>query len=51
MVTLIFLLHYANSAEQIMSIINLELQGVAIMRDMMSMDLEEIFKNADTLDD
>ena len=34
-----------------MSIINLGLQGVAIMRDMMSMDLEEIFKKADTLEE
>ena len=34
-----------------MSIINLGLQEVAIMRDMMSKDLEEIFKKADTLEE
>jgi hypothetical protein len=33
-----------------MSIINLGLQGVAIMRDEMSSHLEEIFEKADTLE-
>ncbi|PKY62399.1 hypothetical protein RhiirA4_488807, partial [Rhizophagus irregularis] len=42
---------WANPAERIMSIINLGLQGVAIMRDSMNADLEEIFKKADTLDE
>jgi hypothetical protein len=42
---------WANPAERIMSIINLGLQEVAIMRDMMSEDLEEIFKKADTLEE
>ena len=42
---------WANPAEQIISIINLGLQGVAIMRDMMSTELEEIFKKADTLEE
>ena len=42
---------WANPAEQIMSIINLGIQGVAIMRESMSADLEEIFKKADTLDE
>ncbi len=41
---------WANSAEQIMSIINLKLQRVVIMRDMMSKDLKEIFKKADILE-
>ena len=35
---------WANPAERIMSIINLGLQGVAIMRDEMSSHLEEIFE-------
>ncbi|PKC10939.1 hypothetical protein RhiirA5_413708 [Rhizophagus irregularis] len=34
-----------------MSIINLELQGVAIMRDIMSTELEDIFKKVDTLEE
>ncbi len=42
---------WANPAERIMSIINLGLQGVAIMRDMMNMELEDIFKKADTLEE
>ncbi|PKY33751.1 hypothetical protein RhiirB3_395051, partial [Rhizophagus irregularis] len=42
---------WANPAERIMSIINLELQGVAIMRESMSVDLKGIFKKADTLDE
>ncbi|POG76402.1 hypothetical protein GLOIN_2v1769008 [Rhizophagus irregularis DAOM 181602=DAOM 197198] len=41
---------WANPAERIMSIINLGLQGVAIMRDEMSSHLEEIFEKADTLE-
>lgn len=42
---------WANPAERIMSIINLGLQGVAIMRDIMSTELENIFKKADTLEE
>ncbi|RGB40613.1 hypothetical protein C1646_753194 [Rhizophagus diaphanus] len=34
-----------------MSIINLGLQGVVIMRDMMNIELEDIFKKADTLEE
>src|SRR6266498_1740535 len=41
---------WANPAERIMSIINLGLQGVAIMRDEMSLHMEEIFEKADTLE-
>ena len=41
---------WANPAERIMSIINLGLQGVAIMQDEMSSHLEEIFEKADTLE-
>ena len=41
---------WANPAERIMSIINLGLQGVAIMRDEMSSHLEEIFEKADILE-
>lgn len=41
---------WANPAERIMSIINLGLQGVAIMRDEMSSYLEKIFEKADTLE-
>jgi len=42
---------WVNPAERIMSIINLELQGVAIMKDMMNMELEDIFKKADILEE
>ncbi|RGB32785.1 hypothetical protein C1646_762499 [Rhizophagus diaphanus] len=37
--------------KQIMSISNLRLQEVAIMRELMNTDLKEIFKRADTLDE
>ncbi|CAB4445005.1 unnamed protein product [Rhizophagus irregularis] len=42
---------WANPTKRIMSIINLGLQGVVIMKDMMNIELEDIFKKADTLEE
>ena len=42
---------WTNPAERIMSILNLGLQGVALLRDQMSSEMEDLFSKKNTLEE
>ncbi|GBC50186.2 hypothetical protein GLOIN_2v1882875 [Rhizophagus irregularis DAOM 181602=DAOM 197198] len=42
---------WTNPAERIMSILNLDLQGVALLRDQMSSEIEDLFSRKNTLEE